>query len=94
MLSLQEAKEFLRVDHDEEDASINGLLQASEGYIINAIGVKEITDDRQKELFKLAQKLLIAHWYENREVIGKTDKAAFSLSSILVQLQYAGGDSQ
>ncbi|PGC90076.1 DNA-packaging protein, partial [Bacillus toyonensis] len=32
-------------------------------------------------------------WHENREVVGKAEQLAFSLQSILVQLQYCEGDS-
>ncbi|KYH35837.1 phage gp6-like head-tail connector protein [Clostridium tepidiprofundi DSM 19306] len=93
-MGITEIKEFLRLEQDytEEDMFLNALIQASEGYIYNATGLNgtDITDANQIELYKLAQKLLITHWYENREAISekKTDKIAFSLNSILVQLQY------
>ncbi|WP_069649643.1 head-tail connector protein [Caloranaerobacter ferrireducens] len=92
MLTLDEVKEFLRIDINftDEDTLLNALIQASEGYIYNATGLNstDITDTNQIELYKLAQKLLITHWYENREVVGKADKLAFSLDSILTQIQY------
>jgi hypothetical protein len=38
---------------------------------------------------KLAQLMLISHWYENREPEGKADKLAYGLSGIILQLQLA-----
>lgn len=89
-LTLEEAKKYLRVDGDEEDELITSFIAAAEIYIKNATS-KNV--DLKSELAKLAARILIAHWYENREVVGKAEQLAFSLQSILVQLQYCVGDS-
>jgi uncharacterized phage protein (predicted DNA packaging) len=83
-LELDELKLFLRVDGEEEDELIQGLQLAAEEYLINA-GVNK---DYSKELYKLAVKLLVTHWYNNREVTGKADRLAFSLDTIILQLKY------
>lgn len=85
ILSLQEAKEFLRVDNTEEDVLIQGLITSAEEYIKNATGK---VFDSTNELAKLACKLLIAHWYENRAIVGDAKKIEFSLDVILTQLKY------
>ncbi|TKI81574.1 head-tail connector protein [Bacillus mycoides] len=90
VLKLEEAKEYLRVDGDEEDSLISSFITAAEIYIKNATS-KNI--DLKSELAKLAARILISHWYENREAVGKAEQLAFSLQSILVQLQYCVGDS-
>ncbi|KXY32221.1 DNA-packaging protein [Bacillus cereus] len=90
VLKLEEAKEYLRVDGNEEDMLISSLITAAEIYIKNATS-KNV--DLKSELAKLAARILIAHWYENREAVGKAEQLAFSLQSILVQLQYCVGDS-
>ncbi|MEE6183175.1 head-tail connector protein [Bacillus pretiosus] len=90
VLTLEEAKKYLRVDGDEEDELITSFIAAAEIYIKNATS-KNV--DLKSELAKLAARILIAHWYENREVVGKAEQLAFSLQSILVQLQYCVGDS-
>ncbi|MDZ4456737.1 head-tail connector protein [Bacillus cereus] len=89
-LTLEEAKKYLRVDGNEEDDLIASFVIAAEIYIKNATS-KNV--DLKSELAKLAARILIAHWYENREPVGKAEQLAFSLQSILVQLQYCGGDS-
>lgn len=83
-MELDELKLFLRVDGEEEDELIQCLQLAAEEYLINA-GVNK---DYSKELYKLAVKLLVTHWYNNREVTGKADRLAFSLDTIILQLKY------
>ncbi|WHT92358.1 head-tail connector protein [Bacillus cereus] len=90
VLTLEEAKKYLRVDGDEEDDLITSFVIAAEMYIKNATS-KNV--NLKSELAKLAARILIAHWHENREAVGKADQLAFSLQSILVQLQYCVGDS-
>ncbi|MFV1456976.1 head-tail connector protein [Bacillus mycoides] len=90
VLTLEEAKKYLRVDGDEEDDLITSFIEAAEIYIKNATS-KNV--DLKSELAKLAARILISHWYENREAVGKAEQLAFSLQSILVQLQYCVGDS-
>ncbi|QKE72659.1 phage gp6-like head-tail connector protein [Arthrobacter citreus] len=85
MLSLNEAKSFLRIDFDDDDSDINGLVLAADLFVVGATSQNV---DKESELYKLACKLLVNHWYLNREVIGKADKLAFSLKEILFQLKY------
>ena len=63
MLTLEEAKLYLRVESNVtvEDDLISALISA---YIANATG----KPDNDSELYKLCEKILVAHWYENRSV--------------------------
>ncbi|HEF1856063.1 DNA-packaging protein [Bacillus thuringiensis] len=90
VLTVEEAKLYLRVDGNEEDDLITSFVIAAEIYIKNATS-KNV--NLKSELAKLAARILIAHWYENREAVGKAEQLAFSLQSIFVQLQYCGGDA-
>lgn len=90
-MGLEELKLFLKIDDDEEILLIEGLQKSAEEYLNNA-GIKK---DYTKELYKLAIKILVSHWYENRtvETIGKNvSKIAFGLDTILIQLKYSQGD--
>ena len=80
---LEEIKNYMRIDEDYDDNLINSLIEAANLYMVNA-GVKSFEND----LYKLAIKMLVLHWYENREVIGEAKKLAFSLDNIITQLQY------
>jgi uncharacterized phage protein (predicted DNA packaging) len=79
-----EVKHFLRVDFDEDDTVIDTLIIAAESYLKNAGCLVDYTNN----LFFLAMKMLVGHWYENREVVGTDEKMAYSLNAIIVQLQY------
>lgn len=81
---LEEIKEYLRVDGEYQDTEIQDLINAAEAYLTNA----GIAVDEMNELYKLAVKMLVSHWYENRQPIGKADKLAFGLESIISQLKY------
>ncbi|WP_291648934.1 head-tail connector protein [Clostridium sp.] len=90
-MDLEELKLFLRIDGEEEDSLIEGLKIGAEEYLTNA----GINKDYNKELYKLAIKILVNHWYENRavETTGKNvSKVAFGLDTILIQLKYSQGD--
>lgn len=90
-MNLEELKLFLKIDDYEEDNLVQALQLSAEEYLSNS-GIKK---DYSKELYKLAIKILVAHWYENRsvETIGKNvSKIAFGLDTILIQLKYSQGD--
>jgi len=86
-LNLDEIKQFLRIDWEEEDILLSTLQQAAEEYLTNA-GVNK---NYSKALYKLAIQLLISNWYENRStvLIGSiSKKIEFSLQAIITQLVY------
>ena len=83
-MDLEELKLFLRIDGNDENLLIQGLQSAAEEYMLNAGVYKDYT----KFLYSLAVKMLVGHWYENRSVVGKADKLAFSLDTMILQLKY------
>lgn len=84
ILSLNEAKAFLKIDYSDEDTDITALINAAEGYLKNA----GCTLNAGDEVAKLAEKMLVVHWYENREPTGSANLLAFGLQSLITQLQY------
>lgn len=92
ILTIDEAKTWLRVDGSDEDSLIEMLVAAAETYLHNAT---EVEFDETNQLAKLFCLVLCADWYENRDLIGQqpSDKVRFTIQSIMTQLQYAyGGD--
>lgn len=81
---LEEIKEYMRIDGNEEDLSVQNLIISAEIYLKNAGVIK----DYENELYNLAIKMLVLHWYENREVVGNASKMTFSLDNIITQLKY------
>ena len=89
VLTLLEAKKYLRLDDDysDEDGDIQPLIDAAEIYLINAGCILKPDD----ELVKLAIKILVVNWYENRsiEMTGPNfNKIKYTLDSIISQLKY------
>lgn len=78
--------EFAKLDDDSED-EISDLINAASIYMTN-VGIPNTENMKNNELYKLAIKVLVTHWYENREPIGKADKLAYSLDSMIAQLKY------
>ncbi|MCI8483497.1 MAG: phage gp6-like head-tail connector protein [Lachnospiraceae bacterium] len=100
ILTLEEVKNYLRVDLEEDDNLIISLIAAAETYLKNATG-KEYPEENEQgeriayELEKVYLKLLIAYWYENRSTIsqnkgasgGVPDEFTYATRSLLLQLQ-------
>lgn len=66
-VTLEQAKEYLRIDEDliEDDELISSLIEAATDYMEQTTG-KKYSDNSQ--LYVLAVKMLVAHWYENRNI--------------------------
>lgn len=73
MLTLQEAKEFLRVDGDEEDALISSLILTAKDLTEDVMRRKLTDFDELPETVRQAMLILVATLYEERQVSkGKT----------------------
>lgn len=88
IVDIDEAKQFLRIDHDEDDILIQSLIGAAEEYLINATGKKFSSSNNLARLFCL---LLVADWYENRnlarEKVGEQTRDI--IESMKNQLKYS-----
>ncbi|MGF9979350.1 head-tail connector protein [Viridibacillus arvi] len=97
---LNDLKEYLRIDGDDENTSLSSFLQATILYLENAgvtmpsdyylkVGEKDVYSEH-----RLAVHLLATHFYENRNVINPTSiKVAqipipYGLQSLILQLKW------
>ena len=100
ILTLDEVKNYLRVDLDDDDALIQSFIVAAEAYLKNATGKEYPETDStgnkaEYELEKVYLNLLIAYWYENRSAAPRNktlngavpDEFTFATRSLLLQLQ-------
>lgn len=85
ILTLKEAKQYLRLEeaYTDEDDEVTSLINAAETYLKNA----GCTLKQENELGKLAIKMLVVYWYENRDPVGNFDRLAFGLQNIITQLK-------
>lgn len=81
-LSLADAKLHLRVSFNDDDAYIDSLIGAAESYV-TATGTSFSSSPDPAVLH--AVKLLIGHWYENREAAASEPPRtiAFGVNALL-----------
>lgn len=86
IVSLEETKEWLRIEHNDEDNTLLMLINAAETYLQNATGN---TFDNTNNLAKLFCLVLVTDWYENREMVGKaSEKVRQTVESMVAQLSH------
>jgi len=64
MLTLDYVKEFMRIDHDEEDGYLSVLLILAKEFCENYL--RSDLPEPLPETVKQAEMLVISHFYENR----------------------------
>lgn len=83
MVTLEQIKNIIRVDTDDDDAYLELLLKAAEEYIIGAVGA--YPDSARADILAA---FLVSNMYETRSyTIDKEDKKQYIVKSMLVQLQ-------
>ncbi len=101
IISLEEVKEYARIDIDEDDRLLEALIVSAEEYLKNATGREyPETDENGNKIHygleKIYLQLLIAHWYEQRSPVGNGRGAyegsvvegfSFTAKAIMLQLQ-------
>ena len=91
-MELATVKTHLRVDFDDDDTLIALEKSAAEKYVENAVGSYDDTNP----LARLLVLFLVGEMYKNRQYsISVNDKTAYTVRSIIVQLQqdeYEGDD--
>ena len=83
---LEEIKNYLRIDFDEDDSLLNTIILAGKEYIKNAIGYI----DMDKPSFKILLYNICADLYERRSyLIDKAIQTNKIINSLILQLQLA-----
>jgi uncharacterized phage protein (predicted DNA packaging) len=91
MVTLEQIKNILRVDTDEDDAYLELLIKAAEEYISAAVGAYP-----QSARADILTAFLVSTMYETRSfAVDKEDKRQAVVQSMLIQLQLeqGGGES-
>ena len=90
MLTLQETKEFLRVDGDEEDALISSLILTAKDSTEDVMRRKLSDFDELPETVRQAMLILVATLYEERQVSkGKTGVSVADTLDLVRRMLFA-----
>lgn len=91
-LTIEEVKNWLRIDGDDEDAIVSSLIGAATTYLQDATGRKNF--GKQTSIAKLVCQYMITHWYEEREYYNPTPNAVRKpiITAMITQLKYGGDE--
>lgn len=86
-MTLEEVKEYLRVDGDDDDNIIQTMMEAAKEYIVSAVGEYNEEDKTANILFYA----IVQNMYDNRELmqsdIQQKKGIEYTFKSIILQLQ-------
>lgn len=63
MLTVEQAKQYLRVDFEDDDALIGALLETADEYLCGAVGMQY---DKDCERAKMLQRIVVQDLYDDR----------------------------
>lgn len=87
VISLDEAREWLRLDNTDNDAVIAGLIEGAAQYITIATGLT-VEDQAASPLAQTAAKFLLSLWYDPTQA--DTDKLQRSIDNLLKAVAHVG----
>lgn len=82
-LNIEDMKTYLRLDTDDEDSLIEAQMLAADKYIsgklsktqalsgLSETGEKTYVPLAEDPLYQQSVKLMVSHWYDNREIVAK-----------------------
>lgn len=79
---IYEVAEYAKIDITEEN--VQSYINAAEAYLTNA----GVTKDESDAIYKLAVKMLVTLWHDNRIPSGNVDTLPYGLPGIISQLKY------
>lgn len=86
MLTVEEIKNNLRIDYDEDDTYLEMLLGAAQLYILGSIEVTVLPDDPKTNTLVF---MLVSLWYENRVPATNAlqQQVPFTITAMIHQLR-------
>ena len=67
IITLEEMKNYLRVDHSDDDALIESLISSSERLCMDVARIEDTERFEQQENAKISVMYAVAYLYEHRE---------------------------
>ena len=100
MTLLEELKEYLRIDGDYEDATLNLFITSAQQFLKNAgvnLPQSYFAEEGQDDIYamhRLAIYTLAAHYYENRQAVSSNAQnlVPYSVQTMVLQLKVGDVD--
>ena len=89
IISLEEMKNYLRIDFDDDDALLENLILSSERLCMDFASIKSRSVFEKKDTAKIAVMYAVAYQYEHREDCDH-HALTMSLRSLLSGIRKAG----
>jgi uncharacterized phage protein (predicted DNA packaging) len=89
IISLEEMKNYLRIDFDDDDALLENLILSSERLCMDIARIKSRSVFEKKDTAKIAVMYAVAYQYEHREDCDH-HALTISLRSLLSGIRKAG----
>lgn len=67
IVSLEEMKQYLKVDHDDDDAVIQGMMGAAEKLCMDILRAKSMRSYKKDDHVRIGVMYATAYLYEHRE---------------------------
>lgn len=84
MYDIEMIKQYIRIDTEDDDILLEQLKQSAEEYLKNA----GVIVGYENPLYCTAINMLVANWYDNRDVISGKDTLSIQFKNIVSQLAY------
>lgn len=94
-LDLETVKQYLRVDHNDDDILLATFLSAAKGYIQNYLNQRFVDMEEIPAELTIPALALVSHFYEQRQIVtdGKSREVLYTFSSILnMHRRFYGGE--
>lgn len=72
-INLEMVKDYLRIDHEDDDIMLTTMLFAAKSFIQSYLNQKFSDFKELPDEFTIACLALVSHWYEKREIQGNKD---------------------
>lgn len=90
MLTLEEVKNYLRVDFEDDDNYIKDLIVVAENYLRDGITNFDLKMEKEsnKSKARMIMRVLISNLYDERYLLGTELPMVYMIRSMLNQLEY------
>lgn len=89
-MTLEKAKQWLRVDGDYDDELIQDILNTIDAYFANAIEEYDTSNEEMMKILNIPTVAMLSDLYENRTfaIASSSEKTRFLVQSAILQAQY------